>query len=255
MRLRNLALIAALALAALPVHNARAAAEPAPLLKPHWSFDGIFGTYDKAAAQRGFYVYQQVCSACHSMNQMYYRNLAGIGLDPAQIKAVAASVTVPGAINDQGQPTTRPGLPSDHFKAPFPNEEAARAAMGGALPPDQSILEMAREGGADYIYSLMQGYTNPPPGVKVGNGLYYNKYFPGGQIAMPPPLADNAVTYADGTKATLQQEAHDVATFLTYTANPELDQRHQLGVKIVLFFFFMTIVTYIAKRRVWANVH
>jgi ubiquinol-cytochrome c reductase cytochrome c1 subunit len=251
MRVLILAFVAALALP--PTACVSAAAEDLP--QQHWSFGGPFGTIDKAAAQRGFLIYQQVCSACHSMKQMYYRNLAGIGLNEAQIKAVAAAVTVQGALNDQGKPTERPGLPSDHFKPAFPNDMAARAANGGALPPDQSVLELAREGGANYIDALLQGYTDPPPGVKVGDGLYYNKIFPGHQIAMPQPLADDAVTYTDGTKATLAQEAHDVTTFLAFTANPDLDQRHRMGVKVFLFLVFMTVITYIAKRRIWAEVH
>ncbi len=251
MRLR---VLAALAFLMAPLGGANAQ-EAAPLLHSHWSFDGIFGTYDKASAQRGFQIYSQICSACHSMNYMAYRNLAGIGLSPAQIKAVAAAVTVPGGLDDQGKETERPGRPSDTFKAPFPNDKAAEAAMGGALPPDQSLLVAARDGGPNYIYSLMQGYVDPPAGVQVPVGHYYNKYFPGHMIAMPPPLTDNAVTYADGTKATLAQEAHDVATFLTYTSYPQLDEQHSLGVRVLLFLIFMTIVTYIAKRRVWADVH
>jgi ubiquinol-cytochrome c reductase cytochrome c1 subunit len=250
MRLRHMIFAAALALTTLP-----AAAQDSPLPHQQWSFDGIFGTFDKASAQRGFEIYSQVCSACHSMKQMYYRNLAGIGLSEAQIKAVAAAVTVNGGLNDKGEPFTRPGLPSDHFKPAFPNDIAARIANGGALPPDQSVLELAREGEADYIYGILNGYSDPPPGVKVGNGLYYNKVFPGHQIAMPQPLSGDDVTYTDGTKTTLAQEAHDVTTFLAYAANPDLDQRHRLGVKICLFLIFMTIITYIAKRRVWADVH
>jgi ubiquinol-cytochrome c reductase cytochrome c1 subunit len=252
LRLRDLALLAGLALAVTQVAPARAA-EDYPSLS--WSFAGPFGTFDKASAQRGFLIYQQVCSACHSMKQMYYRNLAAIGLSEAQIKAVAAAVTVEGPINDQGKPTTRPGLPSDHFKPAFANDQAARAANGGALPPDQSVLELAREGGANYIDALLQGYSDPPPGVTVGNGLYYNKVFPGHQIAMPQPLYPDEVTYTDGTKPTLAQEAHDVTTFLAFTANPDLNERHQMGVKVFLFLVFMTIITYIAKRRVWAAVH
>ena len=252
--MRRGALLAGLIVLALGrAMSPAAAAESLP--SQNWSFDGVLGTFDKASAQRGYLVYQQVCSACHSMKQMYYRNLAGIGLSEAQIKAVAAAVTVDGPLNDQGKPTTRPGLPSDHFKLAFPNDAAARAANGGALPPDQSVLELAREGEANYIYALLNGYTDPPKGMKVGNGLYYNKIFPGNQIAMPQPLADDAVTYTDGAKATLAQEAHDITTFLAYTANPDLDRRHHLGVKICLFLVFMTVITYVAKRRVWAAVH
>ncbi len=249
MRLAKLILAGAL-LAGAPIV---ASAQELPDVK--WSFDGIFGTFDRASAQRGFQVYQEVCSSCHSMKQMYYRNLSGIGLDPKQIAAIAASVTVPGALNDSGDPTTRPGLPSDHFKAPFPNDLAARAANGGALPPDQSVLEKAREGGADYLYGILTGYGTPPAGMVMGAGMNYNKYFPGHQIAMPQPLVDDRVTYADGTKATLDQEAKDVVTFLTYTANPEMEERKQLGVKMVLFLVFLTCIVYALKRKIWANVH
>lgn len=232
-----------------------AAARAEDLLHPGWSFWGVTGTFDKASAQRGFLVYQQVCSACHSMKYMYYRNLGGIGLSEPQIKAVAAEATVPGGLNDQGKTFDRPGLPSDHFKLAFANDVQARIANGGALPPDQSVLELAREGEANYVYSILNGYADAPAGVKVQDGLYYNTYFPGHQIAMPPPLSDDSVTYADGTKATMAQEAHDVTTFLAYAANPDLDHRHQLGVRVFLFLLLMTVVTYIAKRRVWAAVH
>jgi len=248
-------LLAVLGLVAIgPSAMAQTAEPPAPPAQ-NWSFDGIFGTFDRASAQRGFQVYQSVCASCHSMKQLYYRNLTGIGLSEDQIKSIAASVQVPGALGDDGQPTERPGLPSDHFKSPFANDLAARAANGGALPPDQSVLELAREDGANYIYALMNGYKEPPAGIKMGAGMYYNEYFPGHQIAMPQPLHDDQVEYADGTKATIAQEAHDVVTFLTFAANPELEARHAMGVRIVLFLVFMTGLTYAVKRKVWADVH
>ena len=221
----------------------------------NWSFDGPFGTFNRASAQRGFQVYSEVCSACHSMKEMYYRNLGGIGLNANQIKAIAASVQVPGPLNDSGEPTTRPGLPSDHFKSPFPNDIAARAANNGALPPDQSLLEKAREGGADYLYGILTDYADPPADMKMGTGMYYNKMYPGHQIAMPPPLTADRVTYADGTKATVDQEARDVVTFLTYAANPEMEQRKQIGVKMVLFLILLTGLVYALKRKIWARVH
>jgi len=221
----------------------------------NWSFSGPFGTFDWAAAQRGFQVYNEVCSACHSMKYMSYRNLAGIGLSPAEIKAIASTKTVPGDLDDDGKPTTRPGLPSDHFVSPFPNDKAARAANNGALPPDQSLLVSARPDGANYVYAVVGlGYVDPPPGVKVPDGLFYNKYFPGHNIHMPPPLSDGSVTYADGTKATVQQEAKDVTTFLYYAANPEMEERKHMGVRVVGFLVLLTGVTYAAKRRLWANV-
>ncbi|HTZ70721.1 MAG TPA: cytochrome c1, partial [Acetobacteraceae bacterium] len=171
--------------ATLAVSAAHAQDETLPHQK--WSFSGPFGTFDRASAQRGFQVYNEVCSACHSMKYMSYRNLEGIGLSAAQVKAIAASKTVPGPLDDSGKPTTRPGLPSDTFVSPFPNDNAAKAANNGALPPDQSLLVNAREHGPDYIYALIaKGYVDPPPGVKVPDGLFYNKYFPGHNIHMPP---------------------------------------------------------------------
>jgi ubiquinol-cytochrome c reductase cytochrome c1 subunit len=253
-RLSRIAAAAALLLAAAPFAARAQDAGEIVLPAKSFSFEGPFGSYDLAAAQRGFQVYNEVCSNCHSLKEAYYRDLAGIGIPEDAIKAIAASKQVP-TIGDDGQPTTRPALPSDHFVSPFPNDKAARAALNGALPPDQSVIEKAREGGATYIYALMQGYEDPPPGVKVGDGLYYNKYFPGHQIAMPPPLTPDQVTYADGTKATLAQEASDIATFLTYIANPEMEQRKQMGVKVILFLIVLTGLAYAVKKKIWSNVH
>ena len=226
-----------------------------PFLKTHWSFAGPFGTFDRASAQRGFQVWNEVCSSCHSMKLMSYRNLAGIGLTDGQIRAVAASKTVPGDLNDQGEPTTRPGLPSDHFASPYPNEKASRAANNGAYPPDHSLIVNARADGANYIDSLLQGYVEPPAGVKVPDGLYYNKWFVGHQIHMPAPLQDGSVTYADGTKATLAQESQDVTTFLYYASNPHMEERKHLGVRMVGFFALMAGLTYAVKKHVWSDVH
>lgn len=225
-----------------------------PLPHPGWSFSGPFGTYDQAALQRGFLVYQRVCALCHSMTELSYRNLEEIGLSADQVKAIAASVQVP-TLNESGQPTTRPGLPSDHFKSPFPNDLAARAANNGALPPDQSVLVLARPGGPDYVYGILTGYEPPPTGMKMQPGMQYNKYFPGHQIAMPPPVQDNSVAYTDGTKPTLDQEAHDVTEFLTWAAQPELDRRHAMGVRVVLYLLILAGLTYAVKRKVWEDVH
>jgi ubiquinol-cytochrome c reductase cytochrome c1 subunit len=251
MRPAGLALLAVL-LGAASV--APAPAEEAALPHPRWSFAGIFGTYDRAAAQRGLQVYQEVCANCHSLGLAFYRDLAGIGLSAEQITAIAAGVTVP-AIGDDGQPAERPGEPQDHFRKPFANEKAARAAMNGALPPDLSDIVKAREGGADYVYAILTGYADPPAGMKMGEGMNYNTCFPGHQIAMPQPLHDGQVTYADATKASIEQEAHDVVTFLAYVANPELEQRHRIGVKMVLFLVLLTGLTYAVKRKLWADVH
>jgi len=245
----------ALGFAVAPVAGAVAQENtPAPPSR-HWSFDGAFGTFDRASLQRGFQVYKEVCSNCHSMKLMSYRNLEGIGLDAAQVRAIAASVQVPGGTDDNGAAVERNALPSDAFRSPFPNDKAARAANNGALPPDQSDLEKAREGGANYIDAILTGYKDAPAGVTVPDGSYYNEYFPGHAIHMPPPLSDDQVTYADGTKATVAQMSHDVTTFLTYASHPEMEQRKRLGVKIVLFLAGMVGLTYAVKRKVWADVH
>ena len=247
--------LAILALSGLLATGGIAVAQEIALPAQHFSFDGVFGTYDRAALQRGFQVYKEVCSNCHSLKEAYYRNLTGIGLTEAQVKDIASTITVPGDLNDAGDPTTRPALPADHFRSPFPNDKAARAANNGALPPDQSVIEKAREGGATYITDLLLGYREAPPGVKIQDGLYYNTAFEGHQIAMPPPLTADQVTYADGTPATLEQESRDIATFLTYIANPEMEERKRMGVKIVLFLAGMTVVTYAVKRKIWADLH
>lgn len=253
--MRSFRAVVAAALLGLFGLAAPAYAQEAPLPNENWSFSGVFGSYDLAAAQRGFWVYYKVCSTCHTMKQMHYRDLAGIGVSEAQIKAIAAGVTVPKGINDQGEPITGPGAPADEFRDPFPNDQAARAALGGALPPDLSLMVNAREGGPNYVYGILTGFVDPPKGVVVPAGRYYNEQFPGHLIAMPPPLHDDAVEYADGTKATAPQMAHDVVTFLAWAANPELVQRKQIGVRVILFLLLLTGLTYAAKRKVWSDVH
>ena len=238
---------------ALVAASALAQEIPAPA-KQDWSFDGAFGTYDRASLQRGFEIYRTVCSNCHSMNLLSYHDLSGIGYNEAEIKAIAASVQVPDEPDDQGEIKDRPGRPSDHFKAPFANSQAAKAANNGAIPPDQSLLVRGRKYGPDYIYALLTGYKDAPADVQVPDGLYYNVAFPGNKIAMPPPLSDDAVQYADGTKATLQQEAHDVTTFLTWAADPTLEMRHRIGARVLIFLVVLCGVMYGVKRRVWSNV-
>ena len=232
-----------------------AMAQEEKLLHNNWSFNGPFGTYDRASAQRGFEIYKQVCSNCHSMSLLSYRDLSELGLSANEVKAIAAEVTVPGGPNDQGEMVERPAQPADRFKAPFANEQAARAANGGALPPDQSLIIKARENGPDYVFSLLQGYEDPPAGVKVPDGQYYNKYFPGHLLAMPQPLRADQVTYSDGTKATLEQESKDIVQFLTWASEPTMERRKQMGVKMVLFFALMTGLTYAVKKKVWKDVH
>lgn len=221
-----------------------------------WSFDGMFGTFDRGAAQRGFQVYQEVCAACHSLKLVAYRNLSGIGLSEDQIKAIAAEVEVTDGPNDEGEMFQRPARPSDRFVKPFANDNAARAANNGALPPDLSLMVKARKGGADYLHALLTGYKEEPPaGIKLSEGMNYNLYFPGNQIAMAPPVADDAVEYADGTKATADQIATDVATFLAWAAEPELEERKRLGIKVLLFLIVLTGMLYAVKRQVWKDQH
>lgn len=223
-----------------------------------WSFDGAFGTYDRAALQRGFQVYKEVCSACHSMHYVAYRNLndrGGPGFSPAEVKAIAASVEVPGDLDDAGEPTTRPGLPSDKFKSPFANDKQARAANNGALPPDLSLMAKARANGPNYLHALLTGYADPPAGFVLGEGMNYNKYFPGHQIAMAPPLAADGITYTDGTKATVDQMASDVTHFLMWAAEPKLEDRKRIGFQAIIFLVVATGVFYAVKRKVWSDLH
>lgn len=234
---------------------AHAAEEHIVLPNERWSFESALGGFDLASAQRGFQVYSQVCSNCHSMKFLHFRDLSGIGLNAEQIKAVAATFTVPLGLNDEGQPVEGPGLPSSRFRSPFPNDKAASAANNGAIPPDLSLIVNAREGGPNYIYGLLTGYGSPPAGVTVADGTYYNKVFPGHQIKMPQPLQDATVTYTDGTPNTLNQQARDIVTFLYWAANPEMVERKSMGVKVVLFLVFMTGLTYTVKKKIWADAH
>ncbi len=231
-------------------------AEEAKLPSEQWSFDGVFGTYDRAALQRGFQVYKEVCSACHAVKELYYRDLAALGFSEEEVKALAAQVQVTDAEpNDQGEMVQRPGRPSDPIVRPFANDKAARAANNGALPPDLALITKAREGGPDYIFGLLTGYAPPPADMKLGQGMNYNVHFPGHQIAMPPPLNEGAVTFADNTPATVKQMAHDVVTFLSWAAEPNLEDRHRTGVKVMAFLLICAGVFYGIKRKIWADLH
>lgn len=234
------------------------AEETAPSAPAHqqWSFDGVFGTYDQAALQRGFQVYKEVCSACHPLKHLAFRDIADIGYTEDQVKGFAAQSEVTDGPNDQGQMFQRPARPSDPWVGPFPNDQAARAANNGALPPDLSLITKAREHGPDYVVALMTGFKDAPKDVKLNPNMYYNEAFPGHQIAMPPPLtADGQIQYADGTKATVAQMAHDVATFLSWAAEPSLDERHRMGFKVILFLVIAVGVLYATKRKVWSKLH
>ena len=226
---------------------------PAP--KIEWSFSGLFGTYDRASAQRGFQVYKEVCSGCHGMNLLSYRHLTGIGFSESEIKAIAAAVEVQDGPDGEGEMFDRSGIPSDRFVSPFPNVQAAAASNGGKAPPDLSLMTKARIGGSNYVYGLLTGYSDPPAGIEVPEGGNYNKYYPGQIIAMAAPLYDEAVEYSDGTNPTLSQHAKDVTTFLTWAAEPEMEDRKRMVIKVLLFLLILTGMLYAVKRKVWEALH
>ncbi|MCE3231961.1 MAG: fbcH [Rickettsiaceae bacterium] len=236
------------------MNNAYASSESEHPKQMQWQFDGFFGTVDKQSAQRGFQVYKEVCASCHSLKLNSYRDLAAIGFSEAEVKAIAAEATAKDGPNDAGDMFERPGRPSDKFVPPFANDNAARASNGGALPPDLSLIVKARPDGANYIYSLLTGYITPPADVKLGEGMNYNPYFPGHQIAMPSPLSDGRVTYQDGTEATVDQMSKDVVDFLQWAAEPEMEARKRMGVKVFAYLFVFTVLFYLAKKRLWKNV-
>jgi ubiquinol-cytochrome c reductase cytochrome c1 subunit len=254
MRLPVLTVLLLLLLAlAIP---ARAQEEPKEPPHQQWSFEGVFGTYDRAELQRGFQVYKEVCSVCHPVKHLYYRDLEELGYSEDQVKGIAAQMQVTDGPNDQGDMYQRPARPSDPIPGPFANDQAARAANNGALPPDLSLITKAREGGPDYVYAILTGFKDPPSGFKMNPNMYYNEYFAGHQIAMPPPLTQNdQIKYADGTAATVPQMSHDVVSFLAWAAEPNLDERHRIGFKVILFLIAATGVFYAAKRKIWLRIH
>ena len=251
--LRILSLIIVFLTASLSSH----AAEKVEYLKTDWSFKGLFGKFDRGALQRGYQVYTEVCASCHSMKYLSYRNLAEKGgpeFTEQQAKAIAASFDVTDGPNSDGEMFTRPGKLSDKFVMPYENVKAAQAANGGAYPPDMSVLVKARGGGVDYIYSLLQGYEDPPVGITLDEGVHYNKYMYGNKIKMSNPLSDGLIEYSDGTNATVEQMSKDVTTFLMWTAEPHLETRHQMGFKAIVYLIILTILVYFSMKRIWSRV-
>ena len=233
------------------------AAEKVEYLKTDWSFKGLFGKFDRAALQRGYQVYTEVCSSCHSMKYLSYRNLSEKGgpeFSIEQAKAIAASFEVKDGPNSDGDMFTRPGRLSDKFVMPYDNVQAAQAANGGAYPPDMSVLVKARGGGVDYIYSLLQGYEDPPAGVTLDDGVYYNKYMYGNKIKMANQLSDGLVEYSDGTTASVEQMSKDVTTFLMWSAEPHLESRHQMGFKAIMYLIILTILVYFSMKKIWSRI-
>ena len=221
----------------------------------HLASDGPFGKFDRQQLQRGFQVYKEVCSACHSMELVAIRSLQDIGFSEPEVKALAKTFTVPSLDPNTGEAATRPGLPSDRFPSPYANEIAARAANNNALPPDLSLMTKARHDGPAYVYSLLTGYQNPPANLpedkRPGTGLHYNPYFPNLNLAMAPPLSDGQVTYADGTEASVDQMAKDVAAFLVWTAEPKMENRHRTGIAVVIFLIIATGLAYLSYQSIW----
>ena len=237
--------------------KAHSAGEKIELLTTDWSFKGFFGKFDRGSLQRGYQVYNEVCASCHSMKYLSYRNLAEEGgpefsLD--QAKAIAGNFEVVDGPNSDGEMFTRPAKSSDKFVMPYANEQEAKISNGGAYPPDMSVLVKARAGGADYIYSVILGYEDPPEGMKLDDGVYYNKYMYGNKIKMPPQLYDDLVTYADGTTATPEQMAKDVTTFLAWTAEPKLEERHKFGFRAILYLIILTILVYFSMKKIWSRI-
>ncbi|MBF7009992.1 cytochrome c1 [Novosphingobium resinovorum] len=228
----------------------------------HLASDGPFGKFDKQQLQRGLQIYKEVCSACHSLSHVAFRDLAALGYSEGQVKAIAAGFQVPGVDPTTGEANTRPGLPTDYFPKPFANDTAARAANNNAIPPDLSLMTKARHEGGPYVYSLLTGFQAQPaallkefPDAKTPDGLHYNPYFANLNLAMAPPLtADGQVEYSPGNpKPTVDQMAKDVSAFLVWTAEPKLEKRNQTGLAVVLFLIFATVLGYMSYRNIWAG--
>ncbi len=255
--MKNLFRISIFIILVVCFHNKSFAAEKVEYLKTDWSFKGLFGKFDRGALQRGYQVYTEVCASCHSMKYLSYRNLAEKGgpeFTEAQAKVIAASFEVKDGPNADGEMFTRPGKLSDKFVMPYENVKAAQAANGGAYPPDMSVLVKARGGGVDYIYSLLQGYEDPPADIKLDDGVYYNKFMYGNKIKMANQLSDGLVEYADGTNSTVEQMSKDVTTFLMWAAEPHLESRHQMGFKAILYLIILTILVYFSMKRIWSRI-
>ena len=245
---------------------------PAPP-RVKWSFSGPFGKYDRAQLQRGLKVYREVCAVCHGLKYVAFRNLADLGYSEAQVKAIAAEYKIQDGPNDQGEMFEREGRPADYFPTPWPNENAARARYNG-VPPDMSVLAKARgyergfpwfifdmftqfqEHGVDYIHALMTGYKEKPPaGVTLPQGSFYNEYFPGHAIAMPPPLSDKRIDYTDGSPTAVDQFSKDVAAFMMWAAEPHLEARKRIGFQVMIFLLVLSGLLYFTKKKVWAAAH
>jgi ubiquinol-cytochrome c reductase cytochrome c1 subunit len=274
-----ISLAGALTALALASGAAQAAGEAPHIEKQNWSFSGFTGHFDKAQLRRGYTVYKNVCAACHGLRLLSYRNLSEPGgpeFAPATVEGIAAEAQV-SELNDDGEMAPRPGKPSDRFVSPYPNEKAAAAAQNGAVPPDLSVIAKARgyerqaawymepllwagdvatnyqEAGPDYLVALLTGYADAPADMKMAPGMNYNKAFPGHQIAMPNPLSDGLITYQDGTPPTVDNYAKDVTAFLMWAAEPKLEERKRMGIKVLVYLIILSGLLYLSKRAIWRN--
>lgn len=239
----------------LPGLSVWAAGDAEPPPHQHWHFDGMFGTFDRSAMQRGLKVYREVCAACHSLKRVYYRNLEDLGYNENQVKNIAAEYTVTDGPDDEGEMFDRPARPSDAFVSPYPNDNVAKASNNGALPPDLSLITKARPHGSDYVYAVLTGYEDPPDDTSLLEGQYWNTYMPGHVIAMAPPLSDGMVAYEDESPETVEQYASDLVNFLVWAADPYLEERKRIGIKVLIFLIVFAGVMYGLKRKIWSDVH
>lgn len=274
-------LAAAALVSAVSIAPARAAGEAIELERLDWTFSGLTGHFDKEQLRRGYMVYKNVCAACHGVRQLYFRNLSEPGgpqFSEARVAEFAAEALVKDGPNDDGEMFERAGRPADKIPSPYPNEKAAAAAQGGAVPPDLSLMAKARavesagpwymepfhwvydiatvyqEEGADYLHALLTGYKEAPEGVELISGMYYNSAFPGHQIAMPPPLVEGVVEYADGTAPTVENYSRDVTAFLMWAAEPKLEERKRMGLKVLFYLAVLSLLLFLSKRALWRNV-
>jgi len=258
--------LAALVALAAPIGAALAEDASAPshtheepsIARQDWSFNGVLGKFDRAQLQRGYHVYSLVCANCHSMRLLSYRNLGERGgpqFSKEAVEILASKVQISDGPDEKGNMFQRPARPSDRFRMPYANDQAARAVNNGALPPDLSVMAKARPAGPDYIYALLTGYREPPADMKMTPGMHYNVAFPGHQIAMMPPLVDGVVPYTDGTEKTVDNYAKDVSAYLMWAAEPKLEERHNLGARIMVFLAVFAVIMFLAKRAVWSRVH
>ena len=255
--MRKVLIISLAILLSLSIQLKINSAEKVELMNIDWTFKGLLGKFDRASLQRGYQVYTEVCAACHSMKYISYRNLmekGGPEFSEAQVKAIAASFDVTDGPNADGEMFSRPARLSDKFPMPYPNEKAAQAANGGAYPPDMSVLAKARKGGVDYLYSVLLGYEDPPAGVTLDEGVYYNKFMYGNKIKMPKVLEDDLIEYSDGTPVTEEQMAKDVVTFLMWSAEPHLETRHKMGFRAIIYLIILTVLVYFSMKKIWSRI-